>query len=102
MVALQIVWHFFPVEPPVGQEGLPGQAEPFSVLAAPFLFAGGMIVANIFYLLGPLSEIVSYPRDPEVFRRRVFALGLWFSVALPLLVPAIAWGYFIKIQIFGA
>ena len=52
-----------------------------------YLFMIG--VANIFYLLGPLSERVMRPQDPGRYRRICFCLGLWFSVLLPFSIPAL-------------
>src|SRR6266576_3436660 len=52
-----------------------------------YLFMIG--VANVFYFLGPLSEGVVRPRDPERFRRICFHLGFWFSVLLPFIIPAL-------------
>ncbi|HZW15327.1 MAG TPA: hypothetical protein VFF66_03625 [Brevundimonas sp.] len=47
-----------------------------------------MGVANLLYLLGPVSEIVLRPAEPETYRRRMFGLGFWFSVSVPFLFPA--------------
>ena len=47
-----------------------------------------MGVANILYLLGPVSERVLRPTDAEAYRRRMFGLGFWGSMAVPFLFPA--------------
>lgn len=47
-----------------------------------------MLIANLFYNLGPLAESRCSPNHPEQFRKTIFNLGFWFSVALPFLVPA--------------
>jgi hypothetical protein len=47
-----------------------------------------MAMANILFLLGPISEKVLRPAEVDGYRRRMFGLGLWFSVALPFLFPA--------------
>lgn len=47
-----------------------------------------MLLANILYRLGPLSERLVQPSDPEKYRRIMFGLGYWFSVLLPFSVPA--------------
>ncbi len=49
-----------------------------------------MAVANVLYFLGPISELVFRPADVSGYRRRMFALGFWFSAAVPFLLPAIA------------
>jgi hypothetical protein len=47
-----------------------------------------MGVANLCYFLGPLSERVFQPSDAARFRRVCYRLGFWFSVLLPLALPA--------------
>ena len=44
-------------------------------------------VANVLYFIGPISEIVVSPADPERYRRICFRMGLWGSVMLPFSVP---------------
>jgi hypothetical protein len=51
-------------------------------------YAVAMAVANLCYFLGPLSERVVRPADVGSYRNATYNLGLWFSVALPFLVPA--------------
>ena len=48
-----------------------------------------MLVANVFYFLGALSERLPRIRDLESHRRFAYALGFWFSVALPFIVPVL-------------
>lgn len=48
-----------------------------------------MGVANLLFLFGPVSETVLKPQDPAAYRRRVFGLGFWFSMAVPFLFPAV-------------
>ncbi len=48
-----------------------------------------MGIANIFYSLGPLSERVFRPSDPERYRQISFRLGFCFSVLLPFVVPTL-------------
>ena len=50
-----------------------------------------MGVANLCYGLGPLLERRLAPADGERFRRRAYALGFGFSVALPLCIPLLLW-----------
>lgn len=59
----------------------------FTVLIQGVLYLLIMGVANLFYLLGPLSEAVLRPVDVDVYRRRMFGLGFWLSVALPFAYP---------------
>jgi hypothetical protein len=48
-----------------------------------------MGVANICYFLGPLSERIIRPSDPERYRRVCYRWGFWFSLLLPFSIPAI-------------
>ena len=52
-----------------------------------YLFAIGF--ANVCYFLGPLSERIVRPANPERYRRICCRLGFWFSVLLPFSVPAL-------------
>ncbi|MFN7618760.1 MAG: hypothetical protein ACK5RN_01305 [bacterium] len=60
----------------------------FTVLIQGVLYLLFMAAANLLYLLGPLSEAVLRPAEVDGFRRRMFGLGFWFSVALPFAFPA--------------
>ncbi|MBF5042327.1 hypothetical protein FGE12_07940 [Aggregicoccus sp. 17bor-14] len=46
-----------------------------------------MGIANLCYGLGPLLERRLAPADVQRFRRRAYALGFGFSVALPFCIP---------------
>jgi hypothetical protein len=46
-----------------------------------------MLVANICYFLGPISESILRPKDVNRFRKISYGLGFWFSFALPFSVP---------------
>ena len=61
----------------------------FTILFQGTLYLLVMGAANLFYLLGPLSEAVLRPVDAEDYRKRMFGLGFWFSMALPFLFPAL-------------
>ena len=43
-------------------------------------------VANIFYTLGWIIDISFNNNNSQQFRERLFALGYWFSFALPILI----------------
>ena len=47
--------------------------------------------ANVCFQLGPVVERRFRPRDVGAYRHRAFWAGFWFSVALPLLVPVLAY-----------
>ena len=46
-------------------------------------------VANVCYFLGPFSERVIRPSEPERYRVLCYRLGFWFSVLLPFSIPAL-------------
>ena len=48
-----------------------------------------MGIANVCYLLGPLSERLVNPADVERHRRIFFRLGYGFSVLLPFSIPTL-------------
>jgi len=54
----------------------------FSILFGGILFLIGLILANICYFLGPLSEKLFHPNNPPVFRRTLFVIGTGFSLLL--------------------
>ncbi len=58
-----------------------------SFQGAGYLFM--IAVANTCCFLGPFSERIVHPRDPERYRRICFRLGFWFSVLLPFSLPAL-------------
>ena len=57
-------------------------------LGTGLLWLVAMGVANLLFFLGPVSERVLKPTDRDAYRRRVFGLGFWFSMAVPFLFPA--------------
>jgi hypothetical protein len=64
----------------------------FALIFQIFLFSVvmgvGLGFANLFYFLGPISERLLNPQDPQRFRSIVYGLGYWFSVILPFAAPA--------------
>ncbi len=77
----------------VGSTMLPPDAD-FEITIFTTLFQGvGYLfmigVANLCYFIGPLSESIVHPSDPERYRRICFRLGFWFSVSLPFSIPAL-------------
>ncbi|UFS61788.1 hypothetical protein LOH54_08970 [Sulfurimonas sp. HSL-3221] len=64
------------------------------VTAFTILFQGvgyliAIALANVFFFLGPISERLLKPVDPEHFRKITYGIGKWLSVALPFSIPAI-------------
>lgn len=54
----------------------------FTIAFGAILFALGLLVANVCYLLGPLVEWLVLPRRATVLRKRLFVAGAAFSVML--------------------
>ena len=50
-----------------------------------FLFT--LIIANIFYNLGAFTDKHFNKKNEDKFRQRLYNMGYWFSVGLPLLIP---------------
>ncbi len=68
--------------------------EEFEITAFTLLFQGVgylvmMGIANVCYYLGPISERLISPKDPEQYRDICYELGFWASVLLPFSVPAL-------------
>ncbi len=77
----------------VGSTLLPAGAD-FEVTIFTTLFQGigyfFMIgVANVCYFLGPVSEQLIHPAEPERYRRICYHLVFWFSVSLPFSIPVL-------------
>ena len=52
-----------------------------------------ILVANIFYCLGALSEGLPRMRSLESYRETAFTFGFWLSVTLPFLEPLLLANY---------
>jgi len=61
-----------------------------ATLATGLLWLVAMGIANLLFFLGPVSERVLKPKDRDAYRRRIFGLGFWSSMAVPFLFPAAA------------
>jgi hypothetical protein len=83
IASVALVWTF--------QATLPEDAEVtlFTIAFQLIGFLCLMVVANICYFVGPLSERLLRPSDVLKYRETAYALGFWFSVALPFAVPAL-------------
>ena len=58
-----------------------------------------MLVANLFYNLGPYVDTNYNKYNSEEFRKRLFNFGFWFSMTLPFLIPVlIVVEYFIRFE----
>jgi hypothetical protein len=76
LLALLGVWFLF-------EDQLPClEITGFSIAIWAVLFPFALALANICYLLGPLSERLIRPRNPKDFRRWIFGAGTAFSLAL--------------------
>jgi hypothetical protein len=52
-------------------------------------------IANLFYYLGSLSELIIEPENPEKYRNLTYGIGYWFSCGIPFLIPIILFIEFI-------
>ncbi|HEU4557624.1 MAG TPA: hypothetical protein VFS20_07230 [Longimicrobium sp.] len=59
----------------------------FSIVGYGIGYLLAMGLANVCYGLGALAERVARPADGDRFRRRLYGVGLAFSVALPWIPP---------------
>ena len=76
VISLFVVWALF-------EERLPCfEINGASLFFGIILFGFGMGLANVCYLLGPLSERLIGPRNPTLYRRWIFGIGLAFSLLL--------------------
>jgi len=64
-----------------------------------FIFLIAVGIANLFFNLGPILETRFAHADREAYRRRAFRTGLWFSVALPFLVPLLVWSFGCRLRL---
>ena len=61
----------------------------FTVLFQSMAFVTGVVLANICYFLGPISEKVLNPKDLTNFRNITFRLGVSFSLLLIFSIPTL-------------
>ncbi len=64
------------------------EVTPFTIFFQGIGYLFMMGIANVCYFLGPFSERVIRPADPERYRSVCYRLGFWFSVLLPFSIPA--------------
>ena len=46
-----------------------------------------LTIAQLLYYFGFFAEKILSPKDPLVFRNKLFKIGLYFSCALPFCIP---------------
>jgi hypothetical protein len=59
----------------------------FTLVLQGFGYLFMLLVANVCFFLGPLSESWLRPRNVDAYRKVAFRLGFWCSVALPFGIP---------------
>jgi high-affinity Fe2+/Pb2+ permease len=57
----------------------------FAMAFQGFAYLIMMCLANVFYTLGWIIDSSFNKSNSQLFRKRLFALGYWFSFALPIL-----------------
>jgi hypothetical protein len=80
-LSLLVIWGLFEDRLPCLEITLP------QIFAGAIFFGFGLVLANICYFLGPLSEQIIRPRNAASFRRRVYGAGVAFSLLLVFLPP---------------
>jgi len=74
----------------------------FEVTLFTILFQGTgylfmMLLANLFYNLGPLVDKLYNKYNSNRFRQQLYNFGFWFSIGLPFIIPAfIVVEYFLR------
>lgn len=86
-IAGALAWALFAIEASLLTDWFSLSASVTLAQGLAWLVAMG--VANLAFFLGPVSERIFKPDDPEAYRRRIFGLGFWFSMAVPFLFPAV-------------
>ena len=72
-----------------------GELTIFSIVFQGIGYLIMMGVANLFYYLGPISELLIKPKNAENYRNLTYRIGYWFSCSIPFLVPTLLFIEFI-------
>ncbi len=59
----------------------------FTTLFQGFGYIFMMGAANVFYYLGEFADKKYNAKNDELFRKRLYNFGFWFSFGLPFLIP---------------
>jgi hypothetical protein len=59
----------------------------FTTLLQAVAYLIAMGVANLCYYLGPVSEMIIRPKNPESYRSVTYRIGSWLSWGLPFVIP---------------
>ena len=86
-IAGALAWAMFAIEASLLTDWFSLSASVTLAQGLAWLVAMG--VANLGFFLGPVSERIIKPDDPDAYRRRIYGLGFWFSIAVPFLFPAV-------------
>ena len=60
----------------------------FTTIFQAIIYSFIMLIANLFYFLGHLSEKIIFPNNVRKFRKVTYSMGLYFSICVPFLIPA--------------
>ncbi len=61
-----------------------------SIIISVIFYLLMMLVANVFYGLGFQVDKIFNKRDSQSYREKLFNLGFWVSLSLPLLIPVLS------------
>ena len=64
-----------------------GELTIFSILFQGIGYLIMIGIANLFYYLGSVSELIIEPKNPEKYRNLTYKIGYWFSCGIPFLIP---------------
>ena len=64
-----------------------GELTIFSILFQGIGYLIMIGIANLFYYLGSVSELIIEPKNPEKYRNLTYSIGYWFSCGIPFLIP---------------
>lgn len=59
----------------------------FTTLFQGLAFLFMVMIANVFYSFGTVSERILCPKHPDRYREVCYRIGYWFSISLPFAVP---------------
>jgi len=59
----------------------------FTIVFQGFWYLFMMLIANLFYNLGPMMDRLFNRDNNQEFRELLYNLGYWFSFCLPFLIP---------------
>jgi len=69
------------------EKNLEGEITIFTLLFQGIGYLVMIVIANLFYYLGEVSELIIEPENSEKYRNWTYKIGYWFSCGIPFLIP---------------